>query len=50
VQYHKIISLIQLYCWFSAVIFNLGVVNHSRRGHRQIFYVQSGITFALFKF
>jgi len=50
VQYHQIISLIELYCWFSAVIFNLEVVNHFRRGHRQIFYVQTCITFALFKF
>jgi len=49
-QYHQIISLIQLYCWFGAVIFNLGVVNHFRKGHQQIFYVQSCITFALFKF
>jgi len=33
-QYHQIISLIQLYCWFSAVIFKLEVVNHFWRGHR----------------
>jgi len=50
VQYHQIISLIQLYCWFSAVISNLGVVNHFRGSQRQIFYVNSCITFALCKF
>jgi len=37
-QYLQIISLIQLHCWLSAVIFNLGVVNHIWRGHQKIFY------------
>jgi len=34
VQYLQIISLIPLYCWLSAVIFNLEVVNQCWRGHR----------------
>jgi len=42
--------------WFSAVIFNLEVVNHTMvmnhfwRGHQQIVHIDSCITFALFKF
>jgi len=36
-QYHHPDSIV-LYCWFSAVIFNLGVINHCSGGQQQIFY------------
>ena len=32
-QYHHPDSIV-LYCWFSAVIFNLGVINHFLKGEQ----------------
>jgi len=32
-RYHHLDSIV-LYCWFSAVIFNLGLINHFPRGQQ----------------